>query len=371
MQSDLSHLIAILGVFAFVMGAVVGSFLNVCIYRLPLGLSINTPRRSFCPHCKTQIPWHRNIPMLSYLVLRGKCADCGGPISFRYFGVELLTALLFLGTWLKCLASGVWVLVLPFWILASLLIIASFIDIEYFIIPDEITIGGAVAGVVLGFAIPPLMGVESHLAGLLWSCAGAAMGFGALWAVVELGKKAFGKKRTVFEPAVPFAWTRHGEDAELKIGEETSLWSDYFNRDSDRLLMKCAPAVIDGKQYDEAVFDFSFNQLTAGGEVFELDKVDVISGVTSEATFPREAMGLGDVKFIAAIGAFLGCQAVFFTIMSASVFGAVVGLATIAAGKREWSARIPFGPYLALGALLWIFAGHETVHWYFHRLMAR
>src|SRR5207245_3621988 len=86
-------------VFAFVLGAVVGSFLNVCIYRWPVDLSINEPRRSFCPSCKTPILWHQNLPLISWLLLRGRCANCGAKISFRYFAVELVTALLFLSIW--------------------------------------------------------------------------------------------------------------------------------------------------------------------------------------------------------------------------------------------------------------------------------
>ena len=84
---------------AIFIGACIGSFLNVVIYRVPLGLSVNEPKRSFCPHCKKPIPLGRNIPLVSWLMLRGKCADCGAPIAFRYFAVELLTALMFAAVW--------------------------------------------------------------------------------------------------------------------------------------------------------------------------------------------------------------------------------------------------------------------------------
>lgn len=354
--------------FAFVLGAVTGSFLNVCIYRLPLGLSVNNPRRSFCPSCKTQIPWQQNLPLVSWLALRGKCAKCGARISIRYFGVELLTALLFLAVWLKFRPPGPWVLVLPFWILASLLIVATFIDFEHFIIPNEITWGGVIAGLLLSFAMPQMMGSDSNLISLGWSLFGAAVGYATLWLVVELGKKAFGKKRIRFEQEQTFIWTRIEDDAEVAVGDDKSKWSDFFSRESDRLLVRCSSARIRDKEWNDEILHFSFDSVEVSGERFALDQLDEISARITEITIPREAMGLGDVKFIAAIGAFLGWPAVFFTVVSASMLGAVIGLLTIAAGKRAWSAKIPFGPYLALGALIWLFFGWEIVGWYLQKL---
>lgn len=365
-------------IFAFVLGAVVGSFLNVCIYRIPLGLSVNEPRRSFCPHCKKQIPWTQNLPLISWLALRGKCANCRAPIAFRYFGVELLTAALFLAVWLHCWAAGPWVLAFPYWIFVGLLVVATFVDFEHFIIPDEITIGGTAAGVLLSFAIPPLMQsslparlLESNLWSGLWSILGAAVGFGVLWTVVELGKKVFGKKRLVFDPAENFTWTRDGDDAELQIGEEKMRWSDLFSRESDLLVMQCTRLELEDGVQENTEIRFFYDRLISSRGESALEKLDRLSGTVREIVIPREAMGFGDVKFIAAIGAFLGWQAVLFTVMCASVIGALIGLLTIVVGRREWSAKIPFGPYLALGALVWLFAGWEIVGWYLRALSPR
>ncbi len=356
-----THLFA---VFAFVLGAVVGSFLNVCIYRLPLGLSVNEPRRSFCPECKKQIPFSQNIPLVSWLVLRGRCAKCGCKIPFRYFAVELLTATLFLAVWLKCWGSGEWILALPYWILVSLLIVATFIDFEHFIIPNEITWGGVAAGIVLSLAIPPMMRAESNLVSGLFSLAAAALGYGLLWLVVELGKKAFGKRRIKLDPPHKFTWTRDGEDGDLVIGDDKMRWSELFSREKDVLLLECSTVEIADRRHENTRIQFFYNRVVWNDGAADLDKLNTISGVASEVVIPREAMGFGDVKFIAAIGAFLGWRAVFFTVMSASMIGALVGTLAILAGRREWSAKIPFGPYLALGALIWMFSGPGIVSWY-------
>jgi len=347
----------IFAVFAFVLGAGIGSFLNVCIYRMPLDLSVNEPKRSFCPHCKHQIPWSQNIPIFSWLLLRGKCANCGAPIAFRYIGVELLTALLFLAVWLKCWHSEHWELAFPLWILLGLMIVATFIDFEHFIIPNEITWGGVVAGIALSLAFPAMMGAGSHLMGLAWSAAAAAAGYGTLWVVVELGKKVFGKKRIALEKPEAFTWIRHGDDADLDAGGKTMKWSELFSRPTDILVMHVSEARVAEKTYLQTTLTFYYDRLLVEGDEYELDKLDQIAGTVTALVIPREAMGFGDVKFIAAIGAFLGMGAVFFTIVAGSVIGAVVGLLMILIRRREWSARIPFGPYLALGAAIWIFFG--------------
>lgn len=253
----------------FVFGAVVGSFLNVCVHRMPRGESIVSPP-SHCPRCNEEIMWHDNVPLVSYLVLRARCRHCGVKISPRYWLIELLTAVLFLGVWLK---FGGWLAPI-YWVLIAGLIVATFIDFEHYIIPNEITYGGIVIGLVFSAAYPPLMDRTTLGAALGQSLAGVLVGGLTLWAVAWLG----------------------------------------------------------------------------------------------ELIFKKEAMGFGDVKFLAAIGAFLGWEATLFTIFASSLIGGVVGLLLIIASRKGWGMRIPYGPYIALGALLWLVCGGEMVHWYLHLL---
>ena len=351
-------------VMALVFGAIVGSFLNVCIYRLPLGLSVNEPRRSFCPNCKTQIVWYENLPVVSWLFLQGRCAHCHQRISVRYPLVELLTAALFFLVLHRFRAE--WILIGPYWIFVALVIVATFIDFDHFIIPHEITWGCTAAGLLLSLAIPQIMGETSHLLGLLWSLVGAGAGFLTLWGVVEAGKLAFGKKRVVLPQAQDFVWQREGEhDARMSIGTESELWSEYFPRGSEELVLHCDKLTLAGREHANAVLRCFSDRLELDGKAYPLARLDEFSGSLREYVFPREAMGFGDVFFIAGIGAFLGWKAVFFAIATASTVGSVVGVTLLALGPKTHSLKIPFGPYLSLGALLWMFAGPEIVRWYF------
>jgi leader peptidase (prepilin peptidase) / N-methyltransferase len=346
--------------FAFILGAAVGSFLNVCIYRLPVDLSINKPRRSFCPTCKAPIPWHQNVPLISWLLLRGRCANCGSKIAFRYFGVELLTALLFLAIW----QTFPWQMAIAYWVFVSFLVVGTFIDFEHFIIPDAVTIGGIIAGVVASTTIPALMETNSHLAAGVRSILGAALGYVILLIVLEAGKIAFGRKRIRFDAPTSFTWTKRDDDADLVVGTEKSLWSDHFAREKDRLLLDCDEVKIDSHTSGSVSLEFHYDRVAVEGQEFLLDNVNQISGVARGLVIPREAMGRGDLKFLAAIGAFLGWRAVLFSLFAGSLLGSLIGLITLIAGKRVWSAKLPFGPYLAFGAVSWMFFGETFMRWY-------
>jgi leader peptidase (prepilin peptidase)/N-methyltransferase len=164
--------------FAFVFGLIVGSFLNVVIHRLPRGESLVSPR-SRCPHCQHAISALENIPVLSYVFLRGRCRGCGAGISLRYPAVELLTGCVFAGIALRYGADPM----TPVWcVFAAALIAASIIDIDHRIIPDEISLGGLVVGLIIVPAVRMFAG-EPLGAAIAWSLAGAGLGGGLLWLV--------------------------------------------------------------------------------------------------------------------------------------------------------------------------------------------
>ncbi len=243
----------------FFFGACVGSFLNVCIWRIPRNESVVTPR-SHCPHCSNLIPWQHNIPLVSYLALRGRCRNCGGVISVRYFLVELLTAVLFLLVWMR---YGIDPRTPVYWMIVGGLILGTFVDLAEMWIPDRVTLGGIVAGLVLSPLVPSLHGAATPLAGFLRSLFAAVLGAGVLWLV----------------------------------------------------------------------------------------------GVFGKMIFKKDAMGMGDVKLMGGVGALLGWQAVLFTIMVSSFAGSLAGIGMVLARRKELSSRIPYGPYLAAGVVVWILWG--------------
>jgi leader peptidase (prepilin peptidase) / N-methyltransferase len=346
---------------AFLTGAIVGSFLNVCIYRIPRDISLRKPARSFCPHCEHAIPWAQNIPLFSWLALRGRCGYCKKPIGWRYPVVELLTAVLFaVAAYFVAFPTLVAILVF-----LSVLVVITFIDIEFFLIPDVLSKGGLAAGLVFSLLMPQLHHTSSAITAIGRAAAGALCGGLILYLVTELGKVAFGRYKVFFSSSTPFSFEVDSDgEPQILIQDEAFTWSEHFFRKSDRILVRADEVSLNGKEFKDLELNFYVDRIVTTRETILLTAIVKLHGKMRYAEFPREAMGLGDVKLIAAIGAFIGWQGVLFTIPAASVLGAAVGLAALAFGKREWSAKIPFGPYLAAGAILWLFCGHQVISWY-------
>ena len=240
----------------------IGSFANVCILRIPAEESIVSPG-SRCPNCKHAVAWYDNIPLISWVVLRGRCRHCAKPISFRYFVVELVTALAAVALYLRVGLGIDWAVLFLF---VSALIILTFIDLDHRIIPDVISLPGIVVGFILS-----LRGDPGPLSpGPVSSAIGILTGGGILLAV---------------------AWG-----------------------------------------YERAT--------------------------------GREGMGGGDIKLLGMIGAFLGWRSVPFTMLLSSLTGSIVGVSLMWWTGSDTKYAIPFGPFLALGAVVYIFCGDEILGWY-------
>ena len=251
---------SIFTLFSFLLGLILGSFLNVCIYRIPREQSIVYPP-SNCPECGRPIRFYDNIPILSYIILLGKCRTCANPIPIRYPVVELITGLLSLALFMKYGLTPQYPL---FFLFCAALLVISFIDLEHQIIPDVISL----PGILLGFAFS-LIGFT----GLDWldSLIGIVGGGGFLFVVAIL-----------------------------------------------------------------------FERLTR-----------------------KEGMGGGDVKLLAMMGAWMGWRALPFIILISSFAGTVIGGGSLLISGRSYRTKIPFGPFLALAALIYLFFGTEFVSWYY------
>lgn len=252
-------------IFVFILGAVVGSFLNVCIYRLPKGRSVIVPG-SHCPNCGEKIRWFDNIPILAYIFLSGKARCCKAKISFRYFIVEVITALAFLVLFLSFGPSAKF---FAYLVMVCGLIIATFVDFEIQEIPDEVSVGGLAAGLALSIAFPSILNETSRLGSFVNSFLGALAG----------GLTIYGM------------------------------------------------------------------------------------GMLGEFAFKKEAMGGGDVKLLAMIGAFLGWKLTLLTFFVAPFFGSIVG---IIVKIRDGKDIIPYGPYLSMAALFAVFFGEKVLKFLFY-----
>jgi leader peptidase (prepilin peptidase)/N-methyltransferase len=246
----------LVAIYAAVIGMIVGSFLNVCIHRLPLRLSLAWPA-SHCPTCKAPVKPYDNIPVLSYIWLRGRCRACQSPIALKYPIVELVTGAVFLGAFLMfdtpVLAQRL--------LFACAMIVLFVVDLEHRILPDLITIPGIVVGFLFSLFMPP---------GWIDSLIGIVAGGGSLWLMGEL-----------------YYRVRH-----------------------------------------------------------------------------EEGMGFGDVKMLAMIGAFLGWKLMLLTLVLSSFIGSIVGVAMIALKQGDMKYALPFGTFLALGALAASTVGDRLVAWY-------
>jgi len=244
-------LIAMLPAVCFILGAVWGSFLNVCIYRLPCGKSIVLPG-SHCTTCGSAIHWYDNIPVVSYFVLRGHCRACGAHFSMRYAAIELLTAALFVGVWWRYPMSPA---VLAHWVVLCLLIVATFTDIDHFIIPDGITLGGLVFAV----AVAPLLGHSGFVA----------------------------RDLNLIRESIGGQWLQSALSALRDERLELLVWSAF-----------------------SAAFAWA---LLTGIAVF------------GRFLFHKEAMGGGDVKLFAFIGAYFGVTGTVGILFLSAVIGAIGG----------------------------------------------
>lgn len=343
----------------FVFGTVVGSFLNVCIHRMPLDLSLAKPG-SQCPKCGFTIPWRLNIPIISWLWLRGRCRQCAVSISPRYLGVELLTGLAFLASWLAFGAQttpGVLLAVTWGFVLAGL-IVATFIDFEHFIIPDQITLGGVAVGFIVSAGLPALHHVTRPADSLMASGLGILVGAGSVFGVLQLGKLLFGKIRVPFEEGESATFT----ESALHLPGEIIPFEEIFFRNSDTIRLHAKRLELVDRCHMNIDVALSPKRLLIGDESFDPETISFIKVESDELVIPREAMGFGDVKFMAAIGAFVGWQGALFSLMASAVVGATVGVGLMAIGRKEWSDRLPYGPYISLAAVIWIFFGEELLN---------
>lgn len=341
-------------------GACVGSFLNVVIYRLPLGLSVNEPRRSFCPTCRTEIPWYLNIPLLSWLMLGGKSACCKQKIPVRYWLVELVCALFFAATAYllgqEQSVSFAALVSICVWGAATLAILC--IDWEQMIVLPSLTLIAAGAGLVATWADPwNLYGCNEAEDAIVLSLGSAVGVFVLLKLIGLIGKLLFGGRRK--EYGTPQRWTLHqkGDDLELTVGSDSYCWSELFMENGNRMRLEEA-TICTHPGCAKGALRFTAETCTLpDGTVLALEDYDSLEGECLNMDTRREALGSGDAWIALAIGTLCGWMGTCFALVAGSVLGLVWALvAGLGRGKA-----MPFGPVFIIGAWLYLFWGRQLV----------
>ena len=246
------------------------------------------------------------------------------------------------------------------WIFAALLIVATFIDLEHLMIPDEITIGGIALGTGASFFLPVLMGTISRSMAFLISCTSAAVGYFLLWGILELGKIAFGRKHLHWDQLHFFELLKKEEEPLIHFEEEFIPLAEILTRSSDRILATATWLEIAGEEHPPQSLEITQQGITIADRSWSLEEAMPLRAELTQMTIPREAMGFGDVKFLACIGAFLGAKGMIFALFAGSIIGAIAGCLMLLVTRGRLGRCIPFGPYLALGALIWLFLMHGS-----------
>ena len=393
----LAQILPLISTTVFVMGMVVGSFLNVVVWRLPRGESLLHPG-SHCPKCGCAIPPWLNIPVCSWLLLRGRCARCGAPISVRYPLVESATGCLYLALWWRVWTGGLPLSVSwGYFFLGGALLAAALIDLEHTIIPDAITFTGMAAAVVFAL-LWPASHLEQNLAGsaegshliLAWFLEHAGLenaparlraladvllgiffGYGMLRVLLEIGKRLWGTLRLSPEAPLEAVFTPRG----LRLGEEPEEpWDILLFRERDRGVVRVEQARLEfaGDRPPETIergeITVDKKGLRAGEQSWNWAEIRTVHARVTELRLPREVMGFGDLKLLAMIGAFLGADATIFILMIAAATGFVGGVVQVLLDRRRRHEPVPFGPFLAAATLIWILGGHAILGWYVRRI---
>ncbi len=259
------------------------------------------------------------------------------------------------GAFLSCWISfgGSPAMALVYGILLAGLIVATFVDFKHFIIPDEITLGGIGVGFCCSALLPQLHEQKLLTASLLQSLLGIGAGAGLMYFILQAGKLAFGRQRLALSGETKIIFT----DTALLLPDKEIPYDELFHRKTDAIELPARSVELGNRSYQNVPLRLTSTSLQIGDDKFNPEEISRVEAFSSEVVVPREAMGFGDVKFMAAIGAFLGWQGVVFSLIASSLIGSLAGVGLVAVRRREWSARLPYGPYMALAGTIWIFGG--------------